>query len=226
MDDGRRWNWDGKYTGKGRLWALLSGERGQYELARSDYAKNYEKFNSSVTRDEYINGWKVKAQTRLDAMLSFANKGLMIPEQIWDKAETPNVDRQFVPELEFGEGTGSATPLAWSMAQFIRLAVNLKANKNLETPDVVYNRYVKNEIPGQASNFGGTDEKAVVPVKAGETFRFTRRAAPNAKVAISYLGETKLLPIMKKGNLRLNCRAGKRRNRNHSSRNARRRDGI
>ncbi len=26
MDDGRRWNWDGKYTGKGRLWALLSGE--------------------------------------------------------------------------------------------------------------------------------------------------------------------------------------------------------
>ncbi|HYP51546.1 MAG TPA: glycoside hydrolase family 15 protein, partial [Pyrinomonadaceae bacterium] len=33
MDDGRRWNWDGKYTGKGRLWALLSGERGQYEIA-------------------------------------------------------------------------------------------------------------------------------------------------------------------------------------------------
>ena len=30
MDDGRNWNWDGKYTGKGRLWALLAGERGQY----------------------------------------------------------------------------------------------------------------------------------------------------------------------------------------------------
>src|SRR4029078_11465219 len=38
----------------------------------------------------------------------------------------------------------SATPLAWSMAQFIRLATNLKAGKNLETPQVVYNRYVKN----------------------------------------------------------------------------------
>src|SRR3712207_3944482 len=38
MDDGRPWNWDGKYTGKGRLWALLSGERGQYELARGDRA--------------------------------------------------------------------------------------------------------------------------------------------------------------------------------------------
>src|SRR6185295_8225421 len=39
MDDGRRWNFDGKYTGKGRLWALLSGERGQYELAAYDVAK-------------------------------------------------------------------------------------------------------------------------------------------------------------------------------------------
>ncbi len=141
--DGRRWNFDGTYSGTGRLWALLAGERGQYELARSDFAKNYEKFNSRVTRGEYIYGWKVKAETRLDAMLAFANEGLMIPEQIWDKSETPkNIDKQFVPELKFGEGTGSATPLAWSMAQFIRLAVNLQAGKNLDTPDVVYNRYV------------------------------------------------------------------------------------
>jgi glucoamylase len=33
MDDGRRWNFDGTYTGKGRPWPLLTGERGQYELA-------------------------------------------------------------------------------------------------------------------------------------------------------------------------------------------------
>ena len=78
-------------------------------------------------------------------MLAFANDGLMIPEQVWDKKETPvNVDRLYVPELKFGEGTGSATPLAWSMAQFIRLAVNLKAGHNLDTPDIVYSRYVKN----------------------------------------------------------------------------------
>ncbi|CAN5665282.1 hypothetical protein BH20ACI4_BH20ACI4_25930 [soil metagenome] len=141
MDDGRRWNWDGKYTGKGRLWALLSGERGQYELA---VASAKCKVQSAKCSEIFL------AQNRLDAMLKFANDGLMIPEQIWDKAETPkNADKQFVPELKFGEGTGSATPLAWSMAQFIRLAVNLKEGKNLDTPDVVYNRYVlgkKNEI--------------------------------------------------------------------------------
>ena len=40
MDDGRRWNFDGKYTGKGRLWALLSGERGQYELALANFLRS------------------------------------------------------------------------------------------------------------------------------------------------------------------------------------------
>ncbi len=151
MDDGRRWNWDGKYTGKGRLWALLSGERGQYELAQSDLSD--EKFTNSILQRNYQSK-KIeknkesqlllsKAKSRLDAMLNFANEGLMIPEQIWDSPIVPKtVDNQFVPDLKFGEGTGSATPLAWSMAQFIRLAVNLQAGKNLDTPDLVYNRYV------------------------------------------------------------------------------------
>ncbi len=152
MDDGRRWNFDGKYTGKGRLWALLAGERGQYELALGNRIKEKHdeelKTKIDITEQDDRPGYRrmellKTSNERLDSMAKFANEGLMIPEQIWDKAETPkNIDKQFVPELKFGEGTGSATPLAWSMAQFIRLAVNLQAGKNLETPDVVYNRYV------------------------------------------------------------------------------------
>ncbi|MDQ3321242.1 MAG: glycoside hydrolase family 15 protein [Acidobacteriota bacterium] len=159
MDDGRRWNWDGKYTGKGRLWVLLSGERGQYELALANNGKwkmengksgnEIQNPKSKIQNQEFL----TKAKTRLDAMLGFANDGLMIPEQVWDKPQTPkNIDKQFIPELKFGEGTGSATPLAWSMAQFIRLAVNLQAGRNLDTPDVVYNRYVlgkKSEVESQ-----------------------------------------------------------------------------
>jgi glucoamylase len=116
MDDGRPWNWDGKYTGKGHLWVLLTGERGQDEIARGDIAS---------------------ARRRLDTMLGFANEGMMLPEQVWDQPRSPR------PELKFGQGTGSATPLAWSMAQFIRLAVNLKSKKNLDTPNIVASRYLK-----------------------------------------------------------------------------------
>jgi glucoamylase len=107
-------NYDGR-TGVGRLWALLTGERGEYEIARGD---------------------SVAARTRLDTMLSFANDGMMIPEQVWDRRDLPEV------KLRYGEGTGAATPLAWSMAQFIRLALNSQNGKNLETPRVVADRYV------------------------------------------------------------------------------------
>jgi len=116
MADGRPWNWDGKYTGKGHLWVLLTGERAQYELARGEFDK---------------------ARQRLDTMLEFANPGMMLPEQVWDKPGGPRRD------LSFGEGAGSATPLAWSSAQFIRLVLNLRAGKNLDTPDIVAARYVK-----------------------------------------------------------------------------------
>ena len=103
-------------AGRGRLWTLLTGERGEYELAR---------------------GYRKLARERLDAMMRFAGGGGMIPEQIWDRRDHPR------PELRFGKGTGSATPLAWSMAQFIRLAINLQKGRNLDTPDVVAARYLK-----------------------------------------------------------------------------------
>jgi glucoamylase len=113
-------NYNGR-TGVGRLWTLLTGERGEYELARGDVEA---------------------ARKRLDAMMSFANDGMMIPEQVWDRNENPR------PECRFGEGTGSATPLAWSMAQFIRLAISIKQGHNVETPIPASTRYLK----GAAAN--------------------------------------------------------------------------
>jgi glucoamylase len=195
MDDGRRWNWDGKYTGKGRLWALLSGERGQYELALSDFYRNQAKFDSNVTRGEFAFFQKVQATKRFDAMVGFAGEGYMIPEQVWDRKETPSADRQFVPELKFGEKTGSAAPLAWSMAQFIRLAVNLQAGKNLDTPDIVYSRYVKNAVPEQTGSFGGTDQEIVLPVKAGEKFIYPRSAPKGTKIGYIFGGKTNFIEV-------------------------------
>lgn len=124
--DGKRWNWDATWRGNGHPWPLLTGERGQYEIALAGLKK--------------LTG--PGPRVRLDAMMNFANDGLMIPEQVWEKADIPKtIDIGFLPPLKHGEGNGSATPLAWSMAQFIRLALNIQAGKNLETPDIVFNRY-------------------------------------------------------------------------------------
>lgn len=107
----------GKYdarNGIGRLWTLLTGERGEYELAAGNVAG---------------------ARQKLDTLAAFANDGFMIPEQVWDRNESPSAS------LRFGAGTGSATPLAWSMAQFIRLAMSIERGRNIETPRVVWERY-------------------------------------------------------------------------------------
>ena len=85
-------NYDGR-NGVGRLWTLLTGERGEYDVARGDIPS---------------------ARRRLDTLAGFANDGLMIPEQVWERS---------------GKGTGSATPLAWSMAEFIRLAMKIEKRK-------------------------------------------------------------------------------------------------
>ena len=49
----------------------------------------------------------------------------------------------FASELALSRGTGSATPLAWSLAQFIRLVVCVKEKRIVEQPAVVADHFLK-----------------------------------------------------------------------------------
>jgi glucoamylase len=100
-------------AGTGGLWPLLDGERGEYELA---------------------NGNSAQAVERLKTMARAANAGSLIPEQVFDHT---SAGCGFL----IGQATGSAMPLAWSMAQFVRLAQSIDAGKPVETPAVVASRY-------------------------------------------------------------------------------------
>ena len=75
-------DYDGR-NGVGRLWTLLTGERGEYELAAGDIAA---------------------ARKRFDTLAGFANDGLMIPEQVWDRKESPASESS----LRRGNGLGDA----------------------------------------------------------------------------------------------------------------------
>ena len=99
----------------GRAWPLLAGERGEYELIAGK-----------------------DASARLKAIAGAANDGMMLPEQVWEgrAPDTPG------GELN-GEGTRSATPLAWTHAQFVRLAWSIQAGKPIERPSIVACRYQK-----------------------------------------------------------------------------------
>lgn len=162
-------------SGVGRLWALLTGERGEYELARG--------------------GRDAQARSRLDAMLGFANEGMMIPEQVWDRSESPRPAR-----LRFGEGTASASPLAWSMAQFIRLARNLEEGRNMETPDVVAARYKSGRIPLESDiHLDIADDEALLNLDAGASLHVGGRLPAGSRAFLFEDGRTRELTVGKEG---------------------------
>jgi glucoamylase len=99
----------------GRGWPLLGGERGEYDLAAGEGAL---------------------AADQLATMSKTANSGGMLPEQVWDH-HAPGGRPGFTP----GTPTFSATPLAWTHAQFIRLAQDIAARRVSEQPAVVAKRY-------------------------------------------------------------------------------------
>jgi len=74
----------------------------------------------------------------LDAMQKMANNGHMLGEQVWDRKDSPDPTR-----FQFGEATGSATPLNWTCAQFVRLAVAAEDRKLPETPTIVSEHFAQ-----------------------------------------------------------------------------------
>jgi glucoamylase len=102
-------------AGIGRGWPLLTGERGHYELAagRNDNAK-----------------------LLMEAMESFANQGGLISEQVWDSPDIPE------HELHFGRPSGSAMPLVWAHAEYLKLRRSLHDGRVFDLPPQTVKRYL------------------------------------------------------------------------------------
>ena len=99
-------------TGRGRVWPLLTGERGHYELLAGNDPLPY-----------------------LNAMLAMAGGGGMLPEQIWDSEAIR--DKHLFP----GKPTGSAMPLAWAHAEFVKLVFSHLTGEPIDRPHAVWQRY-------------------------------------------------------------------------------------
>jgi glucoamylase len=103
-------------TGIGRAWPLLTGERGHYELAA---------------------GHNQRANQMLNSMTAFANEGGLLPEQIWDAAGIPE------RELFFGRPAGSAMPLVWAHAEYVKLCRSLADGAVFDMPPQTVKRYAE-----------------------------------------------------------------------------------
>jgi glucoamylase len=86
-------------TGIGRPWPLLAGERAHYEIAA---------------------GRQDVAEALLSVMEDSTEGGRLIPEQVWDAQDIPE------RELFAGKPSGSACPLVWAHAEYIKLRRSLR----------------------------------------------------------------------------------------------------
>ena len=120
-----RYNWDGygqrpdggpyQGWGQGRVWPLLTGERAHYELAAGrDIAP------------------LIRTYER------FATKGQMMPEQVWDEPDRPAL------RLVEGEPVGSAVPLVWAHAEYLKLLRSAADGKVFDRIEPVFERYAAN----------------------------------------------------------------------------------
>ena len=126
--------WPPTNAGTGHVWPLLTEERGEYDVIASQ----------SNT-----------ALTLLNTMRLFGSGVGLIPEQDWELpnlAPSPYGTDPTVASIGFqnGKPAGSAAPLTWSAAVYVRLLRDIVTNKPLEQPVDTYNRYVAHQ-QGQTS---------------------------------------------------------------------------
>lgn len=98
--------------GTGRAWPLLTGERGHYELAAGRDVTPY-----------------------IRALEGFATSFGLLPEQVWDEDDRPE------QHLYRGGPTGSATPLMWAHAEYIKLLRSTADGRPFDFVPAVADRY-------------------------------------------------------------------------------------
>ena len=119
-----RYNWDGygqgfdgapfHSHGQGRVWPLLTGERAHYEIAAGHDVSGL-----------------------IKTYEGFATAGNMLPEQVWDAPDRPE------EHLKIGEPAGSACPLVWAHAEYLKLLRSAVDGQVFDRIEPVFQRYGK-----------------------------------------------------------------------------------
>lgn len=134
-------------TGIGRGWPLLAGERAHYAIAA---------------------GRLDEAKSLLDVMRRQTSPGGLIPEQVWDAADI--LER----ELFNGCPSGSAMPLAWAHAEYVKLVWSLENGRVFDMPPQARERYLEKETTCRIVTWRFNNKRRSMP--CGRTLRIEAQA--------------------------------------------------
>ena len=122
--------------GIGRAWPLLVGERGHLAMQSGEDPISY-----------------------LQTMWRCSSAGGLLPEQVWDAAAIPHL------ELYPGRPCGSAMPLLWAHAEYLKLLVARERQRPIELLDAVEQRYLR----GHSVTRGISGDRIQPPQHRGPT---------------------------------------------------------
>ena len=149
--------------GRGRPWPLLCGERAHHALANGEPVADY-----------------------VLAMEACAGPELILPEQVWDGADVP------AHGLFAGRATGSAAPLGWAHAEYLKLLIAFATARIPDVVDLARHRYALRPPPRPAAVWSGAHPLDAVPQGRGFRVQLDRRGdvvwtlgagAPSAEAA-------------------------------------------
>ena len=123
--------WFTHAVGSGHLWPLLTGERAEQDLQSGAKAA--------------ASGLAVDFQ-RMTWGLGY------VPEQVWEDPDTPASPFGADPTtasigFSNGQAAGSATPLIWGQAQYLRLVLDLQSGTLIDQPQITRARYLGPAAP-------------------------------------------------------------------------------
>jgi glucoamylase len=118
-------------SGIGRAWPLLAGERGHLALQSGEDPLPY-----------------------LQAMWRCASAGGLLPEQVWDAEPIPAL------ELVPGRPSGSAMPLVWAHAEFLKLLVAREQKRPIEWLAAVEQHFGQRPVAHQGEARSGQSRTA------------------------------------------------------------------
>jgi glucoamylase len=135
--------------GQGGVWPLLTGERAHRELAAGNDISDLIR-----TYEE------------------FASCGQLVPEQLWFEADLPE------RSLKKGQPAGSAMPLVWAHAEYLKLLRSAVDGRVFDRIDPVYERY--SEPEGRKKRRHDveiyTQKRPIARMDAGRTLRILDEA--------------------------------------------------
>ena len=113
--------WASDRPGHGRPWPLLTGERGHLALANGEPVAEY-----------------------VLALEACAGSELILPEQVWDGRDIPRQG------LLRGRATGSASPLGWAHAEYLKLLIAFATAELPDRVELAHRRYAVQPPPEPA----------------------------------------------------------------------------